>query len=80
MPLTKGLKTVEEIPHTLSMFIRKMSQIASFNELPKEKRPPEYIWDNADELEDWFDRVFDREEKGKPGHLEFNLDDLDIEG
>jgi len=35
-------------------------QIDSFMELPKDKRPPRNIWDDPDELEDWFDRIFDR--------------------
>jgi len=33
-------------------------QIDSFMELPKDKRPPESIWDDPDELDRWFDRVF----------------------
>jgi len=42
--------------------VRKKSQIDSFRELPKEKRPTEtMIWEGSpEELETWFDRVFDR--------------------
>jgi len=33
--------------------------IDGFFELPKDKRPPENIWFDSDELEIWFDRAFD---------------------
>lgn len=47
--------------------------IDSFSELPKDKRPPEDIWFSPEELEDWFDRVFDRE---KQTHFEFTIDEV----
>lgn len=47
-----------DFPHTVSFVIRARQNIDSFYELPKDKRPPEDIWFNSDELEDWFDRVF----------------------
>ena len=36
-------------------------QIDAYMELPKDKRPPESIWDDPDELERWFDSVFSTE-------------------
>lgn len=56
------------LPYTFSYLIRKRMQIDSWNELPKEKRPPESIWDNPDELEEWFNRVFDDK-----AQTEFNI-------
>lgn len=50
-------------------------QIDSYMELPKEKRPPEDMWDNPEELKDWFDRVFDR--KKTAAHVEFIIDDVE---
>lgn len=49
--------------------MRKKSQIDSFRELPKEKRPTEtMIWEgSSDEIDEWFDKVFNRENKhGNP--------------
>lgn len=36
-------------------------------ELPKEKRPPDYIiWDGTpEEIDDWLDRVFDPKKKSQ---------------
>lgn len=51
-------KDMNNVPYTFSYLIRKRMQIDSWNELPKEKRPPESIWDNAKELEEWFDRIY----------------------
>jgi len=55
-----------------------MQQIASFSELPKEKRPPEVMWDNAEKLDKWFDKVI----RGKTKSTEtttFYIDDDEIE-
>jgi len=49
-------------------------QIDSFMELPKEKRPPKDMWDQPEELDDWFDRVFSR---NKSTHLEVVIDDVE---
>lgn len=48
------------MPHTVAYVVRMRETIDSFMELPKEKRPPESIWFDGDELTEWFDRVFDR--------------------
>lgn len=66
IPLDKKLTKLDEVPYTISFVIRKRQQIDSFNELPKEKRPDDkLIWEGtAEEIEDWFDRVFDRKKRG----------------
>lgn len=53
------------MPWTYTWVVRKMQQVESFKEIPREKRPPSKIlwWGTAEELDEWLDRVFDR--KGK---------------
>ena len=55
-----------------------MSQIISFDELPKEKRPPEYMWDDSEQLDDWFDKVYDRKEK-QPDELTIYIPEHELE-
>lgn len=66
------------MPYTISYVIRKRQQIDSFNELPKEQRPPEkIIWDGtSSEIEEWLDRVL----KGKSSQDTTYLDIDFIEG
>ena len=84
LPLAEGLKDIKTLPHTISHFLRKGVQISSFNELPKDKRPPESLWDNQEMLDDWFDRVFEYRSKEKetpsPIHLNVVIEDAEIEG
>jgi len=65
LPFDININDVSELPYTISYIIRKKSQVDSFRELPKEKRPTEtMIWEGSpEELERWFDRVFDRKNK-----------------
>jgi len=48
------------MPHTVSTVVRLREMLDGFMELPKEKRPPDDIWFDADEVEAWFDKVFSR--------------------
>jgi len=50
------------MPYTISFVIKKRLQIDNLNELPKDKRVPEYmIWDSSpEEIEEWLDRVMNR--------------------
>lgn len=59
-----------------------MRQIASFDELPKAKRPPEAIWDNPKELDNWFDNVFQHTKisDGTPQEASVLIGDAEIEG
>lgn len=47
-------------------------QIDSFMELSKEKRPPKWMWSRPEELEDWFDRVFDRKKTSDSVEISFS--------
>lgn len=43
-------------------------QVDNLMELPKEKRPPEFIlwWGTADELEEWLDEVMGHKKEAEP--------------
>ena len=73
-PLHPSLQYTSEYPHTISFCCRKQMQIDSFMELPKEKRPPKNIWNDAEKLDNWFDRVFDRK---KSQTLEFDISEIE---
>lgn len=62
----KTLPPADELPWTISYVVRKRTQIDSYNELPKEKRPPDnLIWYSIpEEIDKWFDKVF-KSGKGK---------------
>lgn len=63
-----------DYPFTVASVMRMRENIDSYMELPKDKRPPEDIWFDADELEDWFDRVFD---KKRPTEFELLIDEVE---
>jgi hypothetical protein len=75
------VKHLLQLPYTISFVIRKMQQIDNLNELPKEKRPPDYIiWDGTtEEMDEWLDRVLDHSGK-KQTQVEFVIKGSDIEG
>ena len=80
LPLIEDFRSVMELPHTVSFFIRKMGQIMSFDELTKDKRPPEVIWDNSEALENWFDNVFEyRKDKSSstPEAMSIIIEDIE---
>lgn len=73
VPLDKSLREIKDIPYTLSFCIKKSKQIDSFFELPKDKQPPESIWDDSQELKYWFDNLYNNE----PNQLEFDLGEVE---
>ena len=77
LPIDPKIKSLEDIPYTISFVIKKRIQIDNFNELEKSKRPPEMmIWDGTgDEIEDWLDRVFKRKPDDK---IELVISEADI--
>jgi hypothetical protein len=62
IPLDKKIKELIDIPYTISFVIKKRLQIDNLNELPKDKKVPEYmLWDSSpEEIEEWLDRVMNR--------------------
>ena len=76
-PVHDGLPTDSyNMPHTVTTVLRYKELIDSFNELPKDKRPPEEIWFSSERLERWFDDVFDRKSHGA-STIEFDLSEVE---
>jgi hypothetical protein len=67
-------KATTDMPNTVAFVVRSRQVIDSFNELPKDKRPPESIWFDGDKLEEWFDSVFSHDTNN------LSLDIGEIEG
>jgi len=65
-----------DMPHTVNTVLRYRELIDSFNELPKDKRPPEEIWFSSERLERWFDDVFDRKSYGA-STIEFDISEVE---
>jgi len=65
IPLDKKLTRLPDVPYTISYVIRKRQQIDTFNEMPREKRPPDdIIWDGtSDDLDEWLNKVFKQNER-----------------
>jgi len=65
IPLDASISTLSDLPYTISYVIRKRQQIDNLNELPKEKRPPEFmIWyGTSEDIDDWLERVFNKKQK-----------------
>lgn len=77
IPLTPKIKNIHDIPYTISYVIRKRQQIDGLNEIPRDKRPPEfYIWDKpSEELDKWIDRVYlNKKEKQE---VEISIEDIE---
>lgn len=72
-----NIKSLPDIPYTISYVIRKRQQIDSYRELPSSKQPPDWmIWDSSpEELDEFFDKVL-----GKKEQKEVTFDISDIEG
>ena len=58
---------IKDIPHTLSYVIRKRQQIDNLNELPKDKRPSEWMiwWGLPEKMERWLDKIFEGKSEPK---------------
>lgn len=76
----ESLPPADELPWTISFVIRKRAQLDSFNELPKEKRPPDdMIWyGDSGEIDKWFDKVFKTKDKN-PNEIMLDISDEEIE-
>ncbi len=75
----KGLTALDELPWTISYVFRKRLQIESFNELPREKRPPDrMIWyGTIEEVEKWFDKVTKQKQPLDKFDLYISEDDIE---
>lgn len=79
VPLDSTIKSVPDVPYTISYVIRKRQQIDNFYEIEEAKRPPEkMIWEGSvEDIERWMDRVFKM--KSKPVETDIIFDDIEIE-
>lgn len=55
---------LEDLPHTISYALIYRSRVDSFNELPKDKRPPRNLWDKPHRLSEYFDEVYKTNDTG----------------
>lgn len=62
LPFT-DIKDPSYIPCTIAYAVRKMEQLDSFAELPKDKTPPRSIWHNEYKLDWWFKEVLESNKK-----------------
>jgi len=79
LPLAEGLGTSEDLPHTISEAILYRLRVDSFNELPKDKRPPRDLWTKPHKLEEFLDTVFDIKGSAQKRNSYVDLDLEDVE-
>lgn len=67
------------MPYTINFVIKKRMQIDNLNELPKEKRPSEWmIWEGtSDEIESWLNKVLSGKQSSTANLV---IDERKIEG
>jgi hypothetical protein len=78
VPLDPQISELRDIPYTIAFVIKKRQQIDNLNQLPDDKRPPEWmIWDSPpEEIEEWLDRVSG---KKPPDTIELEITESEIE-
>ena len=79
LPIAEGLDAANELPHTISFAVMYRVRIDSFNELPKDKRPPRDLWDKPYRLSKFLVNVW-KSDKDPTKETEFiDLDDEEPE-
>jgi hypothetical protein len=70
--LPDGIDDVRDTPHVLFEAIRTALVFLSFDELPRNERPPKRIWLDGDALSEWFKQVERDRERSVRGdkHIE----------
>jgi len=66
----EGIKHLDDLPHTIHTAIIMGLGFLSFDELPRDERPPKKIWFMPDEMKSWWSFVERKrkEEAGGDGH------------
>ena len=79
IPLVEGLSdSSDDLPHTITYALMYRVKIDSFNELPKDKRPPRDLWNKAHKLDEFFDDVFDvKSSKNKDKFIEYDPEEVE---
>ncbi len=77
--MDKNIKDVRDVPYTVSYVLRKRMQIDGLNELPKDKKPPDYIlWSNNSKLlDDWIDRVLYNKKEERESKVMLPLSEIE---
>ena len=80
--MDETIRDISDIPHTLSYVIRKRQQIDNLSELPRDKRPPDWImWhNNPDKLTEWLDDVIHKKDKVSEKGSTISIPISEIEG
>lgn len=78
IPIIEGVKmNADDLPHTISSAIMYRLKIDSFNELPKDKRPPRDLWNKPYKLEEYLDTVFDSKKEKETEFISFDEEDVE---
>ncbi len=78
IPLVEDLQgAADDLPHTISYALLYRLKIDSFNELPKDKRPPRDLWSKAHKLEQFFDEVFDSKKDSGKTYIDYDPEDVE---
>jgi hypothetical protein len=64
------------MPYPIAYAILHRAKIESFNELPKDKRPPRDLWSKPFKLEAFFDEVFKRTD-GQKEYVDLDLEEVE---
>ena len=76
-----GFETTLELPWIFSFIVKKRRQVDNLMEVPKDKRPPDYMiwWGTPEEMETWLDRMFDHDENKPVEEFSFIIPEENIE-
>jgi hypothetical protein len=67
-----------DLPYTLTFAISYRARLNSFNELPKERRPPRNLWDKPQQLTEFLDSVWDDKKiKKDKDYIDIDLEEVE---
>ena len=77
--MAEGLEEAIDLPYTISFCVLYRTRIDSFQNLPKDKRPPRDLWDKPFRLTKFLDEVWDKdkEPKTKTEFIEYDEEDAE---
>lgn len=84
LPVAEGIKSVEDLPHTLSFALQYRSGINGLRQsLTEDEQPPRNLWDKPHRLKEYLDELKEdraagkkRGPKGKT-YIDFNEEDVE---
>ena len=66
-----------DVPHTISFALNYRSRINSFNEHPKDKRPPRNLWDKPHRLSEFFEEVYKSPKDKSQDYIEYDMGEVE---